>query len=905
MSADIIAEFRDAMRAHGLETADQIHPDGKLHRIRVSGDGAGSANGYYVLHADGARPAGAAGCWKRGFKFTWKADGSRLSSSERKSFSDKIAADRKLRDKEERERHRAAAKRAQALVASAVDAPADHEYLVRKGIAAHGAKLDDAERLVVPLRDSAGTIWSYQTIAPAGGKLFLLGGRIKGLFHLIGEPIDRLLIAEGFATGASLYQATEIPVAVAFNAGNLVPAGKEIRERWPLAKIVIAADDDHATAGNAGLTKARAAAEMIGAEVAVPVFAEGQDRGTDFNDLSLAAGPECVATIVAAAFEALDRPPAPIAPAGPNTPITPDPRPTAAEPDDPRERIELAPQWINETSRKCAQLLREDIFMRGRLPAALVRAEEVCGGDAEDGEEEPGVIVGGVRHAKGSPILTDPSPGLIQFRLDDKVAFFRFDKRENDWAKACCPKDLAARLIDAATELRFLPCAGIVTVPLFLSGEIVDQPGYHAATGAIVAFDGKLPPIAERPSRADAQAALDVLLRPFRAYFSSNDIRLRSGFAAGALTAIARPSLPAAPALVLDANVPGAGKGKAARALAVIATGRLPAIITEGHGEEETEKRIAAAILSGSPAILLDNLQRTLASSTLESGLTEGIATIRVFGKLVDMTVPCSALVLATANNATFRADMLRRILPIRIVVDTDQPEKRRFTFDPYAEAKRDRLAIIAAGLTIMRAWWAVRDTDDGRRIRQTTLGSFEQWADLVAGAVEWLTGFNPVTLIEERKAEDHRRGDEQRMVDALWKWRGSKEWTAKEAVTAVSGADPDCWAAVLRPREGGPTAHDAGVWLRRRRDRVFGDKKLVSCADRTGIARWQITKVQGMQGIAGDVPLGASDLSDPKNPHNGRNGEKDSLCHSEDAGESNPSEPLHPQQPRGWEAEL
>lgn len=84
----------------------------------------------------------------------------------------------------------------------------------------------------------------------------------------------------------------------------------------------------------------------------------------------------------------------------------------------------------------------------------------------------------------------------------------------------------------------------------------------------------------------------------------------------------------------------------------MIATGRFPAIVTEGHDEGETEKRLASAILSGSPAILLDNLQRTLSSSTLESALTEGVATIRVFGRLVDVTIPCAALVLVTANNA-------------------------------------------------------------------------------------------------------------------------------------------------------------------------------------------------------------------------------------------------------------
>jgi hypothetical protein len=136
-------------------------------------------------------------------------------------------------------------------------------------------------------------------------------------------------------------------------------------------------------------------------------------------------------------------------------------------------------------------------------------------------------------------------------------------------------------------------------------------------------MSGKLPPIPERPTKADAAAALDTLLRPFRGYLgdlageapeSGRFQRLRCTIAAAALTAILRPSL--------DGNVPGAGKGKMGRALAAICAGRHPSIITEGHNDEETEKRIASAILGGSPAILLDNLQRLLAVSALESGLT-------------------------------------------------------------------------------------------------------------------------------------------------------------------------------------------------------------------------------------------------------------------------------------------
>ena len=189
----------------------------------------------------------------------------------------------------------------------------------------------------------------------------------------------------------------------------------------------------------------------------------------------------------------------------------------------------------------------------------------------------------------------------------------------------------------------------------------------------------ELPPgLAEapaQPSKVDAEravrrpaSAIPRLSRGARRAGPAG--RLRCAFATAVLTAVLRPSLPAAPAILIDANVPGAGKGKAARASAVIATGHLPATISEGHSEEETEKRLAAAILSGGQAILLDNLQRTLASSTLESGLTEGIATIRLFGKLIDVTVPCAALVLHHGKQCGARADMLQ--------ADPAGPHRRR-----------------------------------------------------------------------------------------------------------------------------------------------------------------------------------------------------------------------------------
>jgi hypothetical protein len=262
--------------------------------------------------------------------------------------------------------------------------------------------------------------------------------------------------------------------------------------------------------------------------------------------------------------------------------------------DDGRPIIQLAEEHINRNARACARLLDDEVFLRGPMAVVLVRVEEIGGQEANDAEAEPGVIIDGVRHARGTLILAEPTTERIQYRLNERARFERYDRRANKWLSKSCPPALARLVIGAAAELRFRPCAGIVAVPLFVRGEVIVTPGYHRPTGSILELQGRLPTLAQHPTKADARRALVILLAPFRGYIrgkpKTDRQRLRCAFAAAVLTAILRPSLQAAPAILVDANVPGAGKGKLARGLAVIATGRYPSIVTEGHSDEETEK---------------------------------------------------------------------------------------------------------------------------------------------------------------------------------------------------------------------------------------------------------------------------------------------------------------------------
>ena len=147
----------------------------------------------------------------------------------------------------------------------------------------------------MPLRDADGVIQSLQFIAPDGTKRFLAGGRVQGCcFTVTSNPTGPLVLCEGYATGASLHEATGYSVICAMNCGNLPDAADAARKHWPQREIILAADDDQLTNGNPGLSKATAAAKAIRARLAVPQFRDTTTNPTDFNDLHQLEGLDTV-----------------------------------------------------------------------------------------------------------------------------------------------------------------------------------------------------------------------------------------------------------------------------------------------------------------------------------------------------------------------------------------------------------------------------------------------------------------------------------------------------------------------------------------------------------------------------------------------------------------------------------
>ena len=267
--SDPIEHFRLQIAAAGLEPPFNIIPDGAIHRFSTSGK-RGDDSGWYVLHTDGIA-AGAFGCWRSGLQSTWcaKSDNA-MTAVERIAHRERIKAVQRQREDDLTQRQQLAA--ADALKRWTAATPCtQHDYLTRKGIQPHGVKIE-GDKLLIPMRDTAGTVHSLQTITPEGTKMFMSGGRVKGCYYGIGKSNGALIVCEGFATGASIHECTGHAVAVASNAGNLEAVAVALRSKYPILKIIIAADDDHQTPGNPGMTKATAAVQAAGAALAIPVF---------------------------------------------------------------------------------------------------------------------------------------------------------------------------------------------------------------------------------------------------------------------------------------------------------------------------------------------------------------------------------------------------------------------------------------------------------------------------------------------------------------------------------------------------------------------------------------------------------------------------------------------------------
>ncbi len=288
-------------------------------RCKVEGTRQG---GWYSLHTirleNGSDALVGAFCWYKGCegnlkKFELRVDGKvhKMSAEQREAMKAQQRATEAAAEAEQRRKNDKAARQAMHTWGKCLP-DGQSAYLERKGVAGYGVKYSPSGALVVPMTDTHGRIHGLQIIRPdkKGGRdkdFWPAGLAKKGHFHQIGRPTTVCLVAEGYATAATLHAATGLPVVVAFDAGNLLPVAKAISKKYKGAKLLICADDDYLTGGNPGVTAASNTALAVSGAYVAPIFAV--DRAgrklTDFNDLQALEGIGAVRAQIEARLSAL------------------------------------------------------------------------------------------------------------------------------------------------------------------------------------------------------------------------------------------------------------------------------------------------------------------------------------------------------------------------------------------------------------------------------------------------------------------------------------------------------------------------------------------------------------------------------------------------------------------------
>ncbi len=312
MVGDILHSFAECLRSAGLEV-EAVLADGLLHRCGTV-DRPHRKDGAYKAFLDAPASLWWKN-WRTGDEGTWTARPEKeLTAAQCKALHERIRVIRTHNEAEQARRWQAAAKLAISIWNHASPVGDNHPYLQRKEVPAIGLRQTEDGRLLVPVLDQSGRIQSLQFILPekpteGTDKLFLRGGKTSGGFFSIPAKNDTkdgpLLIAEGYATGASLHLATGYAVLIAFNAGNLEAVARAARARYPDREIMLCADNDCETAKadgtpwNPGKEAAFRAAQAVGGKLAVCPAHNG--KATDFNDLHRQRSLEAVRSVVEAA----------------------------------------------------------------------------------------------------------------------------------------------------------------------------------------------------------------------------------------------------------------------------------------------------------------------------------------------------------------------------------------------------------------------------------------------------------------------------------------------------------------------------------------------------------------------------------------------------------------------------
>jgi hypothetical protein len=479
---------------------------------------------------------------------------------------------------------------------------------------------------------------------------------------------------------------------------------------------------------------------------------------------------------------------------------------------------------------------RAEVYQRGAALVHVVR------------EAKPPT---GIARPQGTPQISMVPRACLREKMASSATWLQLCGQGE--TKPCHPPDWAVKAVEARGRWKGIrPLEAVVEEPVLrMDGTVLQTPGYDSSTGILYDPQVEFPPVPEHPALDQVKQALGDLLEVVADVPFASEVD-QAAWLAGALTPMARFAYTGpSPLNSIESNVRGAGKSLSADAISVINTGRNMARASAPEDNQEARKLITTVAISGERLLLLDNVSGVFGCPALDAALTAVSWSDRVLGtnKMVK-DVPLSTIWFATGNNIQFGADTARRVLPIRIESLEENPEERQGFRHPdlLAWVRQHRPRLVVAGLTILRAYHAGGQPDQGLR----PWGSFEGWSHAIRDPLVWCALPDPAAGRQElRIRADTEASFLRRLLDGWGEIDPTGAGlTVKEALTRL-GDFPDDFP-ILRaalaelpiPRGAkAPSTRSIGMKLSHLRHRVAGGRFLDSREDRLGTI-WTVRRV-------------------------------------------------------------
>jgi len=448
--------------------------------------------------------------------------------------------------------------------------------------------------------------------------------------------------------------------------------------------------------------------------------------------------------------------------------------------------------------------------------------------------------------ARLSPVT---EPCMID-RLSRSANWTKWDGRAKKYVRADPTAKIAATVLSRDGEWKFRRLAGVITTPtLRPDGTILSVPGYDPATQLLLLDPPPMPAIPKRPTQKQALSAL-AFLDSLLDEFPFVDSPSRSVALSALITPVVRGAVSVTPMHATSAPVPGSGKSYIIDLASAINSGERAPVLTAGRNEEETEKRLVAALLSGQTIISIDNVNGQLGGDFLCQIIERPVVAVRPLGQSVFTKIESRASCFATGNNIQLLGDMTRRVILCSLDPDTERPELRTFSHSPYDQVLADRGKYVAAALVIVRAY-VVADYP----AMLPALASFEDWSRLVRSALVWLGRPDPCETMNKARAEDPITAS---LTNLFTSWHHTVQSAAKTvaeikgvaALTDTFGALihanlREALAEVAGDKRGGIDSQRLGIFLKRYEGRIIAGLKLLS-EPAVGSSQkvWRVAKV-------------------------------------------------------------